>query len=92
MITTAERIRRKARKEGRVEGRQAARIDLLLRLLAQRFGPLSAATESAVREAPSETLDHWVDAVLTAKSLQALLNGHAAQEPRRRVVRRAKGT
>ena len=94
MITTAQRIRREARKEGRVEGRvegrQAERIELLLRQLTQRFGPLSAATESAVRQASAETLDHWVDAVLTAKSLQALLNGHAAQKPRRRVVRRAK--
>ena len=84
MITTAERIRRKARKEGRQEGR----IELLLRLLAARFGPLPEATEVLVRDASAETIDQWAEEVLTAKTLKQLLNGHAA--PKRRATRRAR--
>lgn len=81
MITTAERIRRKARKEGRKEGRHEGRIELLLRQLTTRFGPLPDATEALVRQASTETLDHWGEAVLTAKTLEQLLNWRA---PKRR--------
>ena len=84
MITTAERIRRKARKEGRQEGR----IELLLLQLTARFGPLPEATEALVRDASAETLDQWAEEVLTAKTLKQLLNGHAA--PKRRATRRAR--
>jgi hypothetical protein len=53
-----------------------------------RFGPLPDATEALVRDASAETLDHWVDAVLTAKTLKQLLNGHAAPKQRRAAARR----
>lgn len=90
MITTAQRIRRKARREGRLEGREEGierglekgrlegRIEVLLQLLTARFGPLPAGTEAQVREADAATMDHWVETVLKAKTLRQALNGHAA--------------
>ena len=57
MITTADRLR--------MEGR----VDVLLRLLARRFGPLPPEVEARVRKASTPDLDRWVDAVLTASTL-----------------------
>ena len=61
IMSTAERIRR----EGRTEGR----TDTLLRLLNRRFGLLPAGTEPRLRSASAAELDRWTDRILEAKTL-----------------------
>jgi hypothetical protein len=67
-MTTADRLR----KEGRAEGR----ADMLLRLLTRRFGPLPPEIETRVRGAAIDDLDRWADAVLTAATLAEVF-GHS---------------
>jgi hypothetical protein len=49
------------------------RASVLLELLALRFGPLSAATRARVETATTAELDAWVQRVLTAATLDAVL-------------------
>lgn len=72
------RGRRIGRKEGREEGIQIGEERGLLsgqrqtvaRLLTRRFGPLGAEVEARLNQASRDELDHWVDALLTAGSLE----------------------
>ena len=66
MGSVAERIRQ----EGLVEGHRK----ILLRQIAVRFpGSLTPELERQVRKADQAQLDRWVDAILSAASLEALL-------------------
>lgn len=64
-MSTAEKLRRLGREEGRAE--------LLLQQLAARFGPVPEAVTQRVRGAGREELDRWAIAVLTAASLADVL-------------------
>ncbi|MGF6881179.1 hypothetical protein ABIA39_001059 [Nocardia sp. GAS34] len=64
-MTTAEML------EARGEARGEA--SMLLKMLAQRFGPLSEAVEQKVRAATIERLDVWVGRVLTGSSVDEVL-------------------
>ena len=59
----------KLRAQGRVEGRVAA----LLRQLQKRFGPLPTDLEPRLQAATSEQIDRYLDRVLDATSLAAVL-------------------
>ena len=78
MITTwAERMETKGlergRKEGRREGRQQATLDLVLRLLTQRFGQLPAGVRRQVTAIDSvEDLGRLAERVYQAGSLEEL--------------------
>jgi hypothetical protein len=61
------------RKEGLLEGRQEAEAALLLRLLERRFGSLGEDVRSRVRAADAETLLRWGERLLTAESLDEIL-------------------
>lgn len=61
--------RKEGREEGREEGRSEGEAALLLRLLARRFGPVSAATRQRIAEADADTLLVWGERVLDAKTL-----------------------
>ena len=60
--------------EGHAEGRQAGEAELLLRLLRLRFGPLSTEVTARVTAADAETLLRWSERILSAPSLDAVLD------------------
>lgn len=55
--------------QGLAQGRAEGVATMLLRQLAQRFGPLPQPIADRVRRAGPEELDSWIGRVLTAKSL-----------------------
>jgi hypothetical protein len=69
LMTTAEMLRREGRKEGVTEGKREA----LLLQLRQRFGHLPAAARVRVEQADAATLNTWFGRVLTAESLDKVL-------------------
>ena len=72
MQTVAERLVAKGKAEGLTEGK----ADTLLRLLARRFDTVPEDTRTRIRAASIEELDAWVDAMLSASSLdEVFLNG-----------------
>ena len=73
METVAETWKREARMEGRMEGHAQA----VLRMLELRFGALPARAREQVRNGSAEELDAWTEAVLTAKSLEEVLDAQA---------------
>jgi hypothetical protein len=64
-VSTAERLR----EEGAVRGR----ADLLLLLLARRFGSVGPELEARIRSAAVADLDRWAEAVLTARTLDEVI-------------------
>ena len=52
------------------QGKAEGRIELILKQLALRFGPLTEATQARVRGAPDAQLDAVAERVLTAKTLE----------------------
>jgi predicted transposase/invertase (TIGR01784 family) len=63
----------KGREEGREEGALAGQRDLLLRLVAQRFGELAEGNRRRILQADQATLFRWSDRILTVASLDELL-------------------
>ncbi len=61
------------RKEGHSEGRKEGRAELLLELLATRFGPPSAEVRARIEAATIAQLDAWAKRVLTAATLADVL-------------------
>ncbi|MEW6037075.1 MAG: hypothetical protein AB1648_02310 [Pseudomonadota bacterium] len=64
--------------EGRQEGLQEGRMEqgairLLKRLAERRFGPLPPTAEAAIDGAELATLESWLDRVVDAPSLDAIL-------------------
>ena len=55
--------------QGREEGRAEGEANLLLKLLASRFGPLPAAVEARVRASSIADLEVFAERVLAAKCL-----------------------
>jgi hypothetical protein len=68
-VSTAERLRREVREQGRKEGLEEGRRDLLCKQLTLRFGKLSASARKRIERADSEALERWAERVLTATSL-----------------------
>lgn len=71
MLSTGERIERRARAEGKAEGK----AELLLTLLAAKFGSLPDAVERRVRSGSSSQLDEWGGALLGAALLEQVFTG-----------------
>ena len=63
------------REEGRKEGRKEGEAALLLRQLRHKFGPLDSAIEDRVNRTDAAQLLEWGDRVLTASTLDEVLNG-----------------
>ena len=61
------------RQEGRQEGRRQEAAEILLRQLQRRFGPLPEAVQSRVEAADRATLEQWSDRVVSAPTLEAVL-------------------
>lgn len=58
------------------EGRQEGELNVLLRLLTRRFGPLDAATEQRLQRASSDELERWADNILDAQTLDEVFIYH----------------
>jgi predicted transposase YdaD len=63
----------KGREEGREEGRAQGMRAVLKKLLAGRFGELPAVAAARIDQAGEAQVDRWIDAVLVAESVEALL-------------------
>ena len=55
------------------EGRAEGRVNVLLKLLTLRFGPLAEAVQTVVRSATEAQLDELVERVLTVQTLEEAL-------------------
>ena len=55
---------------GEERGRLSGLRDTVARQLTLRFGPLDAAKQQKLEQATPEQLDHWVEALLTAGTLE----------------------
>ena len=63
----------KGRQEGQQEGKQSEAARMLSRLLRLRFGALPDWAEARLAQAPLEQLESWIEAVLTAQSLEGVI-------------------
>jgi len=63
----------KGKAEGEAKGKAEGKAEVIQRLLARRFGPLPCWAEQRIAAAPAEQLDAWLDALLEADSIAALI-------------------
>ena len=59
--------------QGKAEGKAEGRMEIVLKLLALRFGPLTGAAQARVRSAQDAQLDAVVEQALTAQTLEEAL-------------------
>lgn len=59
--------------EARAEGQVVAKAETLLRQLRHRFGEVPTAAAARVRAADGDRLDAWLDRVIDAPTLEAVL-------------------
>ena len=78
------RVACRARTGRRAEGLAEGRADILLRLLAKRFGAVPAAITRRIRSASASDLDRLIDRILDAESLREVLAIPKLGRPRRR--------
>jgi hypothetical protein len=75
MINEAqEKGLKKGRREGLTEGLMEGERTVLVRQLTRRFGPLPRNAAARIRRADQATLERWTDRVLTAKTLDDVLD------------------
>jgi hypothetical protein len=72
-VSSVERLGiEKGMQQGMQQGKLEGEALALQRLLAKRFGPLSAAIAAQIAAATPEEMESWLDAVLDAPSLDAI--------------------
>ncbi len=69
-----KRALERGKAEGMAKGKVEGKAELLLRLLAQRFGRLPRTIRQRVLKADNEALDRWTDHMLGAPDLESLLD------------------
>jgi hypothetical protein len=69
----AQRYFGQGKAAGVIEGRTEGRVEIILKLLATRYGALSAAVEAHVRATGSTELDRVAERVLTARTVEEAL-------------------
>lgn len=74
MVGLTERLLNEGRQEGRQKGRQKGELNLLIRQLTRRFGPLDVATQQRLNQASSDELEHWADNILDAGTLDGVFD------------------
>ena len=77
IATGAEKNIAKGRVEGRVEGRIEGQSLFLKKLLERRFGALPRWATEKLTRATEHELEAWAEAILTAQTLELLLNTDA---------------
>ena len=73
-----EQGRREGKQEGKQEGRREEAITMLRRLIAARFGPLSASTEDSLGKLSLSELEDLGVRLLSASNLADLFNSAAS--------------
>ena len=73
VMTIAETLLEEGRAEGRVEGRAEGKAETILRLATLKFGAIPRRMATRLRGATNEDLDRWLDALITADDLDAVL-------------------
>lgn len=63
-----------AQEKGLEQGRRQGESEVLIRLLTRRFGPLPETALARIRRATLATLERWTDHVLTAQTLDEVLD------------------
>jgi len=71
----------KGEAKGKVEGKAEGKAEGIKRLLARRFGPLPPWAEQRIAAASVAQLDAWIDGLLDAESLAALIAPKGGAEP-----------
>ena len=56
--------------QGKAEGKAEGRVEIILKLLALRFGPLTDAVQARVRSAQDAQLETVAEQMFTAKTLE----------------------
>jgi hypothetical protein len=74
VMTLAEKLRQEGWDKGRQGGRQEGQRQLLLKLLTLRFGHVQQDSASRISEAGDEDLERWAERVLTASSIDEVLD------------------
>jgi hypothetical protein len=59
--------------QGKAEGKAERGVEIILKQLASRFGPLPEAVHARVRSADSAQIDTMADRMLTARTLEEVL-------------------
>jgi predicted transposase YdaD len=75
-VTSVERI---AEERGEARGKAEGSANILLKLLASRFGPLPAAVERRIRQLPLERLEAMAEAIFefgSVKDVRVWLDAH----------------
>jgi predicted transposase YdaD len=75
-MTAAQQIEQRGREEGREKGRTEGQATIVLHLLERRFGPLPTDAIERVQHAQPNELERFADRVLTASSLEEVLEGN----------------
>jgi hypothetical protein len=83
-MTGADRLRREGEALGEVRGQAQGVRRIVVQLLRQRFGALPSAVAARVNKADVVELETWANRVLTANSLDAVLDA----KPQRRAPAR----
>jgi predicted transposase YdaD len=77
-VTIADQLRAEGRakglEQGRAEGRAEGQAALLIRQLGLRFGPLPESVQAQLMSSGAEELDRLAEQVLSAPTLEKLLN------------------
>ncbi len=69
IMTIAEQLKAQGLEQGLEQGRRQS----LQKLLALKFGPLSEVATARIRDADAETLDRWLERILSADSAEDVL-------------------
>ena len=77
MPTVAEAWKEEGKREGLTQGKAEGKAEALLRLLERRFGAVPEVSRARVLAAPVEDLDAWLDAVISASSLDDIFRNGA---------------
>ena len=72
-MNSVERLREEGRQEGHRKGRQEGRRATLLKQLRVKFGEIAEADVACVNGADDEALEQYLERVLTADSVAAVL-------------------
>jgi hypothetical protein len=86
IMTTAEMLRREGEARGVKKGAVQGKREALLLLLRQCFGRLPAAIVARIDKAGAAELDTWIMRVLTAKSLDDVLEAKARRRTKATTV------
>jgi hypothetical protein len=62
--------------EGRQQGIQRGELELLIRLLTRRFGPLAPQVAQRLQRATTAELERWADNILDARTLEEVFGVH----------------